>query len=418
MWRRSQVADHSESGIPDVAGPSAAEHERPGSLWSRRLGYPIALVAIALMGASSTWPSGCNGSGSSTSASTKVLIAGGEDNSGRILENAELYDPVTGTFADVSNNMSDGRFFATATLLADGRVLIAGGINNGGTVIDSADLYAASSGTFAATNAMSDPRQQFAATRLGNGEVLITGGLTTQNATSGLYTAELYDPSSAKFVAAGNMADARSAHTSTLLKSGQVLIVGGIGGARSSFTGAELYDPSTNTFRATGNLKDGRAFHAATLLSNGTVLIAGGQDPNGDSLDTAELYDPTTGTFSAVGDMTVARQSHRATLLADGKVLITGGETIVRDTTSVLDTAELYDPATGKFSSAGTMTDGRVFHTATLLSSGEVLIAGGEDHVGNPVNTAEVYNPSTGAFSATTGTMNESRAFQTATLLK
>jgi hypothetical protein len=233
-----------------------------------------------------------------------------------------------------------------------------------------------------------------------------------------LYTAELYEPSSNTFVAAGSMADARSAHTSTLLKNGQALIAGGISGAGTSFTGAELYDPSANSFSATESLNDARAFHTATRLSNGKVLIAGGQDASGNSLDTAEVFDPTTVTFNAVGNMTVARQSHRATLLAGGKVLITGGETIVRDTTSVLDTADLYDPTTGKFTSAGTMTDGRVFHTATLLGSGEVLIAGGEDRVGNPVNTAEVYKPSGATFTATTGTMKKSRAFQTATLLK
>jgi hypothetical protein len=90
----------------------------------------------------------------------------------------------------------------------------------------------------------------------------------------------------------------------------------------------------------------------------------------------------------------------------------------VRDATTVLDAAELYDPSIGKFTKAGTMTDGRVFHTATLLGSGNVLTADGEDRVGNPVDTAELYDPSSGKFTVTTGTMKESRAFQTATLLK
>jgi hypothetical protein len=384
--------------------------------------YRFALIAFAalLMGASSG-PSSCNGSGSGNSASassTKVLIAGGEDSSGSILDSAELYDPSAGTFSYVGNSMSDGRAFQTATLLKDGRVLVAGGVNNGGSVIDSTDLYASSSSKFSATAAMTDPRQQFAATLLNNGEVLISGGLANEDSTSGLYTAELYEPSSNTFVAVGNMVDARSAQTSTLLKNGQVLIAGGISAAGTSFTGAELYDPSTNSFSSTGSLNDARAFHTATHLSSGKVLIAGGEDPSGKSVDTAELYDPSTGTFSAVGNMKAARQSHQATLLSDGEVLITGGETIVRDTTTVLDTAELYDPTTGKFTSAGTMTDGRVFHTTTLLGNGEVLLAGGEDRVGNPVDTAELYNPSSGAFTATTGTMKESRAFQTATLLK
>lgn len=380
--------------------------------------YRIILVALALllMGASS-WPSGCNSPGSN-STSGEVLIAGGENSSGTILDDAELYNPSTEDFTSVSSTMSDGRALQTATLLQNGNVLIAGGINNGGSVIDSADLYNPSSGTFTGTGSMTGSRYQFAATRLDSGEVLITGGLTNSNATSGLYTAELYNPSSGKFTAAGDMMDVRSGHTSTLLKNGEVLVVGGIAAAGYSFAGAELYNPSTNTFSATGNLSDGRAFQTATRLCNGEVLVAGGQDPDGNSLDTAEVYNPRTGTFQEVGNMKVARQSQQATLLKSCKVLITGGEQVLRNTTSVLDTAELYDPATAKFTKVGTMTDGRVFHTATMLDNGDVLIAGGEDQIGNPINTAELYHPSSGTFTATTGTMNESRAFQTATPLK
>ena len=158
--------------------------------------YRIALVAFALllMGASG-WPSSCNsnGSGSSGSSSTGVLIAGGENSSGTILDSAELYDPSTGTFSTVKNAMSDGRAFQTATLLKNGSVLVVGGMNNGGSVIDSADLYAPSSDKFSATSAMSDPRQQSASILLNSGEVLITGGLESTSSTSGLYTAELYD---------------------------------------------------------------------------------------------------------------------------------------------------------------------------------------------------------------------------------
>ena len=104
----------------------------------------------------------------------------------------------------------------------------------------------------------------------------------------------------------------------------------------------------------------------------------------------------TPGTFRATGSMVQARRSHfTATLLLDGRVLIAGGEN-----PGSLDTAELYDPATGKFTATGSMADALVAQTATLLPDGRVLIAGGFDGRAH-VTTAELYDPKTGMFSPT-----------------
>ena len=67
------------------------------------------------------------------------------------------------------------------------------------------------------------------------------------------------------------------------------------------------------------------------------VLIAGGGNFNG-TLKSADLYNPATGTFTTTGVMTVARQSHTATLLNNGTVLIAGG----RNSSGFLNSAELY----------------------------------------------------------------------------
>lgn len=131
-------------------------------------------------------------------------------------------------------------------------------------------------------------------------------------------------------------------------------------------------------FAPTGSMNVARDYHTATLLPSGMVLIAGGTDVSdagvSTSLASAEIFDPAAGTFTATGSMAVARQGHTATLLPSGMVLIAGG---LDNTLNLVASAELYDPAAGTFAATGSMAAAREFHTATLLSNGMVLIAGG-----------------------------------------
>jgi hypothetical protein len=178
-----------------------------------------------------------------------------------------------------------------------------------------------------------------------------------------------------------------------------------------SATASETIVPSG--FRPTGDMSFGRTAHTATLLQSGKVLIAGG-DPclfdhsyyENCPLSSAEVYDAGAGTFAATGRMSLTRVFHTATLLGNGKVLVAGGHGA---------SAELYDPTSGKFAATGSMSVGRDSHTATLLANGKVLIAGGQN-VSGPLATAELYDPNSGTFTAT-GTMTTARTSHTATLL-
>jgi N-acetylneuraminic acid mutarotase len=186
----------------------------------------------------------------------------------------------------------------------------------------------------------------------------------------------------------------------------------------------EVYDPSTGTFtEIVGDDGAGIYGHTATLLQNGEVLLAGGfvnsvWDYAGisSSDNGAGLYDSATGVFSGTGNMTANRGDHTATLLTNGKVLIAGGAD--QDPTGTgLASAELYDPSTGTFTQTGSMAVGRFLHTATLLQNGKVLIVGGAlTSASDPVTTAEVYDPSTGIFTMT-GAMATARERHIATLL-
>jgi hypothetical protein len=317
-----------------------------------------------------------------------------------------------------TGSMNVGRFGATATLLSDGRVLIAGGWEDNQTPLASAELYDPAIGTFSATGSMTTARNG-TATLLSDGRVLFAGGTDD---TGPIATAELYDPATGKFSPTGSMTTARDGQTATLLSNGYVLIAGGAGrdGALAS---AELYDPSTGKFSLTGSMTVARVTQSATLLPSGRVLIAGGMTTTRVSADTvqpsgltsAELYDPATGKFSPTGSMTTYRSLPTTALLSDGRVLFAGGAD--QSGTSLLS-AELYDPTKGQFSPTGSMTSGgyRGYKpAAAVLSGGQVLIVGG----GIPftvITTAQLYDLKTGTFSLT-GSMLTGRSGATATLL-
>jgi len=238
-------------------------------------------------------------------------------------------------------------------------------------------LYDPATGTFTATGNMNTARQGHTATLLPDGKVLIAGGgndaCLTQSVACQLYSAELYDPATGTFTLISNLMNRpREGHTATLLNSGKVLIVGG------AFGDPELYDPEAGTFTGAGTFTEQPQYHTATLLPDGRVLIAGGDDltlvngfPRG-TVASSFLYDPGAGTYTATGSMAQARDTHTATVLPSGKVLIAGG----RGASPSLASWELYDPAAGTFTQ-GQMATERSEHTATLLPDGQVLIAGG-----------------------------------------
>jgi hypothetical protein len=220
------------------------------------------------------------------------------------------------------------------------------------------------------------------------------------------------------FHPASSMNTARAQHTATLLANGKVLIAGGDMDTPSS---AELYDPSADTFTSLGRLSVAFRSHTATLLcnlselpcANDKVLIAGGPTPG------AELFDPSTNTFTVAGSSLAQRLFATATLLSNGKVLLAGGASSPAATAPpvVFSSAELFDPSSATFSATGAMVSARQHSTATLLSNGKVLLVGGLDNQGNTLSSAELFDPSNNSFAASAGTLGTARWSHTATLL-
>jgi len=275
-----------------------------------------------------------------------------------------------------------------------------------------APATAAASGTFTATGSMHAAHTQGKATLLPDGQVLVTGANSGGGAPA-LPSPELYDPVAGTWAVTGQMNTPRIAATATLLPDGQVLVAGGSGGGSNALASAELYNPATGTWSVTGSMHQGRsglngAGASATLLPDGQVLVAGGEDANFNLLSSAELYHPATGKFTPTGSMTTGRVGQSATLLGNGQVLMAGGGGTA---------TELYNPATGKFTPTGSMISAHGDNVGTLLPNGDVLVTG------KAQTFAELYDPATGQWSnASTGlgicgSNMECRLFSTATLL-
>lgn len=178
----------------------------------------------------------------------KVLVAG----SGGGSNSAELYDPNTGLWS-ITGNLTVGRSVIAATLLPSGKVLVAGGWTGfsatGMTYTASAELYDPVTGTWAATGSLITGRAGFTPVLLNNGKVLVAGGITSSTSVpSGSMTAsaELYDPATGTWSATGSLATARTNHTTTLLNSGKVLVAGG-GPVGNGSAGTPLAGPVTTS---------------------------------------------------------------------------------------------------------------------------------------------------------------------------
>ena len=155
------------------------------------------------------------------------------------------------------------------------------------------------------------------------------------------------------------------------------------------FAGCGGGDPDTTE---APSIAQGRWAHTATLLEDGRVLIVGGHETASKKLESAEIYDPASQTWSSAGNMSDKRgEGHSATLLSDGRVLVFG------ETDE--PTSEIYDPATNQWSLVGELSQARTAASATLLADGRVLVAGGLDATKagrEQMDTVEIFDPATG----------------------
>ena len=233
-------------------------------------------------------------------------------------------------------------------------------------------------------------------TTAGDVTVTLTAGSLTQTAVLHIRRPEL------TWTPAGTMSTARTGHTATLLPDGDVLVAGGYNtsvpdqmtqNGAAALASAELYHPATGSWSPAAPMATARARHTATLLHDGKVLVTGGYGATG-ALASTELYDPATNTWTPGASMTGARWGHTATSLPDGKVLVVGGSN-TSDLNGIVNPVELYDPVANSWTTAPWVDGGQVLHTATLVPTGQVVVAGGYSNT-NANTNARVYDVATG----------------------
>lgn len=153
-----------------------------------------------------------------------------------------------------------------------------------------------------------------------------------------------------------------------------------------------------------------RVDHTTVRLQDGRVLVAGGRSPGPVGWSETEVFDPATGAFTSSGELLVTRWNAPGMLLPGGDVLLVGGETNFA-TLDAATAVQRWDASTGMWSIAGHLLENRVGHTATLLSRGDVLVVGGF------ASEPELFDPESGQSRRPAGAMLHPRVGHTATLL-
>jgi Protein of unknown function (DUF1566)/Galactose oxidase, central domain/Kelch motif len=313
----------------------------------------------------------------------------------------------------------------------DGRVMAVGGCaltgcpasfnqTACGQVLANSDTWDPATGTWTSGAAMITARTTFAAAALPSGDMVVAGGCTAtsctqmndagfceaQPCTQTTNLAERYSYADSKWVVAGTLSSPRFASMGVPVGTGDALVAGGCDVAACTAS-VERWTLATNTWTEVAPLPAARGFGTGTVLADGRVLVTGGCADAlcATVLDDAVIYDPAANTWTAAGKMSAARAGQTATLMNDGTVLVAGGCSDAACQT-VLSSAEIWSAggagadagadagtAVGGFAMAPQMAGARHHHTATLLTNGEVLMAGGADSTGSSIPTSEVYLP-------------------------
>jgi len=263
---------------------------------------------------------------------------------------------------DPAGSLALQRLDARAARLGDSSVLVVGNetYREGPDATTTAEVWDPATGSWAPAAALGKFRGYFAVAELADGRVLVTGGLNGDEPRQSYSSAYVYDgrPGHEDWTKVGLMGSARTAPAIAVLADGRVLVAGGY-----FYTGVQ---EETGAIEGPGLVEGLAAVPGAILAAARFVAPRPSESPrpplddvdmppHGYALATAEMFDPATGTWSPSGSMVFARAGASAVTLADGRVLIVGSTdlTVTEVDRRAYETAEIYDPDTGRFTLTG-----------------------------------------------------------------
>lgn len=269
-----------------------------------------------------------------------LLVAGGIDAAGKALTSVELWNPARGNWQAMPP-LAVARYDHSAVLLDDGRVMVVGGADSNGKPVRAVEIWDPRMQTWSAGQPLRWPEAEQNATRLANGNVLLIG--RSRKGDFDAQQTQLWQKDSASWAPAGTRSASATATGPLLaLPDGRAHLFGKHDIA--------LWTPG-NTGPGPSPLYGEISRAAITPLADGRVLVSGGL--LGDAfIDSAELFDPASGRFTLTGRMHFARHSHTGVVLDDGRVVVAGGwARSPADTESLVpDSPEVWDPVSGKWS--------------------------------------------------------------------
>ncbi len=290
------------------------------------------------------------------------------------------------------------RNWGRSVLLPNGSVLTVGVLSTTtfAELFNPATELWTSAGQFATSDMPFLPNERHSATLVGD-KVVVIGGLNLAGQNNKVW---IYDGLLQTWSLGANALTRHIAHGAVAVGNSKVLVIGGdcpFGGGTPCTSGSvEEYDVAANTWTQKSPMPIPLHSSSTTQLADGRILVAGGSNNFG-SVNTAQIYDPTTNIWSiGTSSMNESRYYHTATRLLNGKVMVAGGNQVLNGVTTASKTAEIYDPSTNVWTMVAPMSINRILPTATLLSGGRVLVAGGTDSGAVNVNdSVEIYEPRT-----------------------
>ena len=296
----------------------------------------------------------------------RVLVAGGRETEWIYSEeysSCELYNPQTGEWSEAPS-MNIARSGHSGILLPDNKVLVMGGGPK------YCELYDPDSDSWELTDSLiiNPMNKMQEAVLLATGNVLLVSWQGNYN------IGQIYNYNTEKITVTDTLISERFDFGMAQLDN-KILVAGGSWGSS-----CEIYDASTNSWQLTTPMNEGRSAHTTTKLLNGNILVCGGESYRGTSLHpkaSCEIFNINSLEWTYKSQMNLPRIDHQGILLKSGNVLIVGGYYDL-GLPPRLET-EVYNPDLDKWTKSGEIKYPRSGFSLTLLDNGSVLLTGGCD---------------------------------------